>query len=451
MCWCRRVGGVRVIRPGCSVAVRTVARRAPVLVEPDGFGPRDAVWDVPWLEGLRRVPRDATWPRLMTVPHPRAVGSLGTEVARWARLRRGRPWRWWQRLSATRLLEVDARRASWCGRRSLLTLARQLGKTWFLHDICSWRLEQGDRFGGPQEIVSIAKDLAVVRKMQQPARARAKSLPDLYKVREVNGQEEIELLVDGSRWMIRSKDGVYGLTASMATVDEAWKVAASIVDDGLVPTMIEQAQIAVAADLDGAPAGDGVDDRPAGRRLGPARPTRTPTAGRCSSSGRRHRTAELDDRQGVAAGVAVLDGETGTVDRRTAGGRAGRRVRRRRRTGPDRVVPDAMVEPVAGETVATSARARSSSTATCGTARSATTTRDGPLVIGVEDHHGRGAAVGFCGELPDGRFVLGGELCRTRAEAYAFAAQAAVGPAGVDAGRRGVAGRRRRARARSRP
>jgi hypothetical protein len=50
---------------------------------------------------------------------------------------------------------------------------------------------------------------------------------------------------------------------------------------------------------------------------------------------------------------------------------------------------------------------------------------DGPLVIGVEDHHERGAAVAFCGTLPDGRLVLGGQLCASRAAAYGLAAVAA--------------------------
>src|SRR5262245_6672645 len=45
-------------------------------VEPVGFGVDDPVWQVPWLEPLLDVPGNATWPRLMTVPHPRAVGSL---------------------------------------------------------------------------------------------------------------------------------------------------------------------------------------------------------------------------------------------------------------------------------------------------------------------------------------------------------------------------------------
>ena len=47
----------------------------------------------------------------------------------------------------------------------------------------------------------------------------------------------------------------------------------------------------------------------------------------------------------------------------------------------------------------------------------------GPMVIGMEDQTGRGAAVAICGRLPDGRFVLGGELRPTRAEAYQLAAE----------------------------
>src|SRR5262245_32336481 len=64
----------------------TAGRRAPgplaplpELPEREGLEPSDERWRVPWLKGLRRVPRDATWPRLMTVPHPLAVGSLGAE------------------------------------------------------------------------------------------------------------------------------------------------------------------------------------------------------------------------------------------------------------------------------------------------------------------------------------------------------------------------------------
>src|SRR5262245_56956623 len=41
-----------------------------------GLELHDDRWKVAWLRGLRRPPADATWPRLMTVPHPLAVYSL---------------------------------------------------------------------------------------------------------------------------------------------------------------------------------------------------------------------------------------------------------------------------------------------------------------------------------------------------------------------------------------
>ena len=52
--------------------------------------------------------------------------------------------------------------------------------------------------------------------------------------------EEIET-PDGSRWIIRGKTSVYGYSASLGAVDEAWKVAPEVVEDGIEPTMAERA------------------------------------------------------------------------------------------------------------------------------------------------------------------------------------------------------------------
>ena len=233
---CARSQGAEIRNRG--IAPRSVEQ---VIHEPEGFPVDSDVWAVPWLESLRAVPENATWPRLMTVPHPDAVDSLGRDVARWALERRGRPWRWWQELMATRLLEIDADgRLVW--EVAILSLARQLGKTWWLADVCAWRSET-DRFDVEQTVLSTGKDVAVCREMQRPARVRAKQRKGEYKVREVNGQEEIERLRDpSSRWMVRAKESVYGVSATMATVDEGWKVPASCVDDGIIPTMVEQEQ-----------------------------------------------------------------------------------------------------------------------------------------------------------------------------------------------------------------
>ena len=105
-----------------------------------------------------------------------------------------------------------------------------------------WRIHQGDHFGDGQLVLHTGKDLSICKEMQHRARLWAKAQPDVFKVREVNGQEEIEYLADGSRWMLRAKEAVYGFTVDLAVVDEAWKVSASSVEEGLAPTMIERPQ-----------------------------------------------------------------------------------------------------------------------------------------------------------------------------------------------------------------
>jgi hypothetical protein len=394
---------------------------APVA-EPDGFGPDDPVWDVAWLKGLRRVPKDAVWPRLMTIPHPHAVGSLGSEVARWVARRRGRRWRWWQRLMATRLLEVDRYgRLVW--ETALLTVARQVGKTTLVRDLCAWRLEQGARFGGPQEIVSIAKDLAVVRKMQAPDRMRAKGMRDLYHVREVNGQEEIAWLADGSLWMVRSKDGVYSLTASFVTVDEAWKVSASVIDDMVVPALVEPAQSQL---LLVSTAHRRASALMIGRRAGALERLADPpkVGGTLLVEWSTSRDCGLDDRGGWRQASPYWSAKR------------------------ERTIGDVLVRVRSGESVDVdepdpeeSFRAqwlnqwpakrlkaeRGEELIGFAVWEQAACEEDpvGSLVIGVEDNVGQGAAVAFCGRLVDGRWVVGGDLCANRVEAYELVREAA--------------------------
>lgn len=206
------------------------------VVEPDPV-PIER-FDVPWLADLLDVPDDATWPRLMTCPHPRAVGSYGYDVERWIRGRRQRPARWWQALMIRRLFEHD-RDGHVVWSLALLTLARQLGKTWLLGNVCGWRHETDLLDEDERVIVSTAKDVDVSVRMQQWHRSFARRHPDRYHVREVNGQQAIVVKDTGAEWLIRSQAGVYGVTATMATVDEAWKVPAALVDDGIEPTTVE--------------------------------------------------------------------------------------------------------------------------------------------------------------------------------------------------------------------
>jgi hypothetical protein len=224
-------------RQGGRLATKQIGQHRPtMLAEPEAV-PREC-FDVPWMADLLDVPADATWPRFMTAPHPRAVGSYGELVEAFSEAFHGTPLRWWQKLVARRLLEHDAGgRLVW--KVAILTLARQLGKSWLCGDLCAWRLHAGDLFGRPQLVLSTAKDLAVVKEMQRPHLMAAQCDEGRYHPRLVNGQEEILLRADGSRWLLRAKLAVYGLTVTFATVDEAWAVAAHVVDDGLEPTTVE--------------------------------------------------------------------------------------------------------------------------------------------------------------------------------------------------------------------
>jgi hypothetical protein len=208
--------------------------------EPVGVDSGDERWRVPWLEDLRVPPADAVWPRYMTVPHPAAVGSIGPEFIRWAESREGRPLRWWQRLVATRLLEVDgAGRLVW--ETLLLTMARQLGKSWLLRELLLWRIHQHDLFGEPQDVLHTGKDLQVCKEVLRPALYWAEEQPG-YKVGRANGEQFIEWKRDRSRWMLRAKGSTYGYSVSVGAVDEAWKVKPEIVDEGIAPTMVEREQ-----------------------------------------------------------------------------------------------------------------------------------------------------------------------------------------------------------------
>jgi hypothetical protein len=224
----------------------TAGRARPVLVpalpkpEHPGLAASDGCWDVPWLKPLRRVPRDSGWPRLMSVPHKDAAGSLGARFIRWSEQRSNGRLRWWQRLAATRILETDAA-GKLCWDQVLLSMPRQLGKSWLLRELCLWRLLQGARFGEQQMIIHTGNNLAVCMEVQRAARAWAKQHPE-FRVFEANGKEKIEYAEDGSRWMVFAKGSSYGFAASLVVVDEAWDVQLKHLEEGLEPTQTEREQ-----------------------------------------------------------------------------------------------------------------------------------------------------------------------------------------------------------------
>ena len=196
------------------------------------------VWrNAPWIAHLAAdMPESATWPRLMSRPHPRAVGSYGPEAEEWLEAEAGITLRWWQRLALARVLEHDAAGGLvWI--TVVLSVARQVGKSWLVRALALWRITHPEVFGEPQLVLHTGKDLNVCREVHRPGRVWARARG--WYVRETNGQEEIAG-PDESRWLVRGRDSVYGYPSSMALADEAWGMSARLVEDGLEPTMSER-------------------------------------------------------------------------------------------------------------------------------------------------------------------------------------------------------------------
>ena len=97
-------------------------------------------------------------------------------------------------MAAVRLLEVDAL-GELVWETLLLTLARQVGKTWWLRDICDWRLEHGGRFEAEQLVLSTGRTWRGEGECSVRAGA-GQHRGDLYKC-ERSRAEEIEFLVEG--------------------------------------------------------------------------------------------------------------------------------------------------------------------------------------------------------------------------------------------------------------
>jgi hypothetical protein len=194
--------------------------------------------DIPWMGEFQQVPPDATPPRYMTGPHPQAVGTYGPQFIEWADAniaihgRKSTGLRWFQRALAYRLLEHDEA-GSLVWRNSIITMARQCGKSFFLRALIMWRITEGEAlFGEEQTIISMAHKMSTAQEIARPARRWALARKDDgWEVRLSNGDERITSPA-GSRWLLSAAtDGAgVGFTLSCIVVDEGWKIARSVVE-----------------------------------------------------------------------------------------------------------------------------------------------------------------------------------------------------------------------------
>ena len=214
-------------------------------------GELPALWaDCEWMIDVSEPGDNGTWPRLMSGPHPRAVGSRGPEVVSAIEERRGadpltpskqKRLRWWQKLVLYRMYEVDAK-GQLCWRKVLISTSRQVGKSVGLREIALHRITEFDLYEEPQLVMHVAKDLAVADEIQRPARQWALMQGFPWHAFGASGRWAVENTGIMGRWLIRSQEGVYGYSVSLAMIDEAWAISATTISEGIEPTMIEREQ-----------------------------------------------------------------------------------------------------------------------------------------------------------------------------------------------------------------
>lgn len=188
---------------------------------------------------LLDVPVGASWPRLMTGPHPAATGSYGAELERISRDRDGTVLRWWQRLSLRRILEHDET-GELIWPEWIWSTARQQGKSVGLRELSMWRLSTWERIGEPQEVSLLSSVLRTADIVQQPARAWAKMhRREGWGARELNGGQSV-LGPNRGCWALHSPTSIYGSSAGLGLVDEAWKIDPKVVAEALEPTLSER-------------------------------------------------------------------------------------------------------------------------------------------------------------------------------------------------------------------
>lgn len=215
-----------------------VAQRAQIETREGLSWQPDAMRAYPWLADFADVPDDASPPLWMSLPHEDAVGSYGAEACAWIESVERKTLRWWQRLAIVRQLEHRAD-GSLCHRTIVESASRRSGKSVRIRGMALWRLANAELIGEVQTVIHTGNDIPICREIQSRCWRWAEANWGAKSVVKANGKECVEA-PDGSRWLVRSQDGVYGWEAGLAVVDEGWDVKPDTVSEGLEPAMLER-------------------------------------------------------------------------------------------------------------------------------------------------------------------------------------------------------------------
>jgi hypothetical protein len=121
-------------------------------------------------------------------------------------------------------------------RQSLVSVARQNGKTVALKALIGWWLTEGAAArGGPQTVISTAHALDLAVSLFQDLAPILEERFDA-KAKWSYGRNELRL-PDGSMWLIRAAtpSAGHGRSPDLVVADEIWDISEDVIDQGLLP------------------------------------------------------------------------------------------------------------------------------------------------------------------------------------------------------------------------
>lgn len=200
----------------------------------------EALLEYPWLAEFAIVPDDASPPLYMSLPVDDAVGSYGAEAIAWIEAVERKTLRWWQRLAITRQLE-HREDGSLCYEEIVESASRRSGKSLRMRGMALWRVADPlGLFNETQLVMHTGSDLNICREIQRGAWVWARAQWGAKSVTVANGKESIERPDNGSRWLTRAQDAVYGYDVTYGMVDEGWNVKPDTVSEGIEPATLER-------------------------------------------------------------------------------------------------------------------------------------------------------------------------------------------------------------------
>jgi phage terminase large subunit-like protein len=172
-------------------------------------------------------------PRIETIIED-AAGTHGPAVADWAERILGVELMPWQRHVLNNQLSYDAD-GRWLNHVSLVSVARQNGKTVSLKALLGWWLTEYPLIAGPQTILTTAHRLDLATSLFQDL---APVIEAKFGVKAVWAYGRNNIKVGDSRWFVKAArpSSGHGMSVDLIVADEVFGIDSETLDIGLLPT-----------------------------------------------------------------------------------------------------------------------------------------------------------------------------------------------------------------------